>query len=160
MKYVKKINWLALVICIAIPLAVGFISGFISGDSMESFNSLTKPPFSPPAWLFPVAWSILYVLMGISSYLVYTSSAPENLKENALKTYGAQLLINFSWSIIFFNFSLYYAAFIWILVLIFLVGLLIKQCLAISKLSAYLLFPYLLWICFAAYLNLGIALIN
>ncbi len=160
MKKLKNINLLALMICIAIPLAVGFVSGFISGDSMESFNSLTKPPFSPPGWLFPLAWSILYILMGISSYLVYTSSASKELKQSALKTYGIQLIINFSWSIIFFNFNLYYAAFIWILVLIFLVGLLIKQCLEISKLSAYLLFPYLLWICFAAYLNLGIALLN
>ncbi len=156
----STINWALLAICIAIPLAVGFVSGFISGDSMESFNALQKPPLSPPDWIFPVVWSILYILMGISSYLILVADVPKEQKQSALKTYVAQLVLNFSWSIIFFNFSLYYAAFVWILVLITLVIILIIQASPISKLASYLLIPYLLWLCFAAYLNLGIALIN
>ncbi len=155
-----KTNWKALIICILIPLGVGFLSGFITGDSMESFNNFIKPPLSPPGWLFPVVWTILYILMGISSYLIYSSDSSKQQKHEALQIYALQLIVNFFWSILFFNFSLYYASFLWILLLIALIILLIYKAYPISNAAAKLLIPYLAWVTFAAYLNLGIALLN
>ena len=76
-----KINWKALVISILIPLAVGAVAGFLTGGGMEAFGTMNKPPLSPPAWLFPIAWTILYTLMGISSYLIYVSR-PEEKNRN------------------------------------------------------------------------------
>ncbi len=155
-----KINWKALLINIAIPLAVGFISGFITSNTVEIFEQLVKPPLSPPAILFPIVWTILYILMGISSYLVYVSGAKSEQKQTVMKINAAQLFFNFFWSIIFFGLSLYYVGFVWIIILIALVVLLIIKSKPISKYSAYLLIPYLAWISFAAYLNLAIAILN
>ena len=98
-----KIKWKTLLICIALPLAVGGLSALISGGGMESFATLEKPPLSPPGWLFPVVWSILYVLMGIASYLVLMSDASGAVIGGGLKLYGAQLFFNFMWSILFFK---------------------------------------------------------
>ena len=98
-----KIQWDKLLKSIALPLAVGGVSALISMDAMQSFGSLNQPPLSPPAWLFPLVWSILYVLMGIASYLVLVSDKPARAK-TALTVYGVQLFFNFFWSIIFFNF--------------------------------------------------------
>ena len=109
-----KINWKVLIWSIAIPLLVGAFSAFLTMDSMQSFDLITKPPLSPPAWLFPVVWSILFVLMGIASYLVYTSNAPTEQKNRALTVYAVQLVVNFFWSIIFFNLEAYLFAFLWL----------------------------------------------
>lgn len=109
-----KIQFKKLIFCIAIPLAVGGISALLTSNTMETFSTINKPPLSPPAWLFPVVWTILYVLMGIASYLVLTSEKPNR---DALTTYAIQLAFNFFWSIIFFNFELYLLAFIWLVLL-------------------------------------------
>lgn len=109
-----KIQWKKLIICLAIPLAVGGISAFLIQDSMETFDTLQKPPLSPPGWLFPVVWTILYILMGIASYLVLTSSSPN---QTALTLYGIQLTFNFIWPLIFFNRQQYLFAFIWLVLL-------------------------------------------
>ncbi len=155
-----KIQWKALLINIVIPLAVGAISGFVTSNTEQIFEQLNKPPLSPPAILFPIVWSILYLFMGISSYIVYTSNFDIKQKQNAIKLNAAQLVVNFFWSIIFFGLSLYFVGFIWVLLLIVLVVLLIKTVKPISKYSAFFLYPYLAWICFAAYLSLAIAIIN
>ncbi len=149
-----------LAISIFIPLAVGALAGFISGDSMQSFNELIKPSLSPPGWVFPIVWPILYILMGISSFLVFTSYNPSGDKMQALKLYALQLVFNFFWSILFFNFGLYYFSFIWLVILWLLIALTIKSMYPISKLAAYLMIPYLLWVTFAGYLNLSIAILN
>ncbi len=155
-----KINYKVLIICIAIPLIVGFLSGFITSDSVQSFNSLNKPTLTPPASVFPVAWSILYVLMGLSSYVIFMANANEDKKKEALKIYGVQLFFNFCWSIIFFSFELYFIAFLWLLALIALVVLLMIKAKSIDIKATYLLVLYLAWICFAGYLNFAIFILN
>lgn len=155
-----KIKWKELIISLIIPLAVGGVSGFLNRDSMKSFESLNQPPLSPPGWLFPVVWTILYVFMGIASYLVYTSYATKRQKDTALTAYGVQLFFNFVWSFLFFNFGLYTFSFIWILILLALIILTAVLFSKISKPAAYLMIPYILWVSFAAYLNLGVAILN
>lgn len=147
-------------ICIAVPLLVGGLAGLISKNSMREFALLNKPPLSPPGWLFPVVWTILYILMGIASYLILTSGAPQASIGKALKLYGLQLLFNFFWTIWFFNLQLYFFAFLWLIVLWLLIFATIVFFSRISKPAAYLMIPYLLWVTFAGYLNLGIALLN
>lgn len=152
-----KIQWKNLITCLAIPLAVGSLSALLTQNSMAAFAAVNKPCLSPPGWLFPIVWTILYILMGIASYLVLTSGKPNS---TALSTYGIQLVFNFFWSIIFFNLRLYLFAFIW-LVLLWL--LILKTALLfyrISKPAGYLMVPYLLWVTFAGYLNLSIYLLN
>ena len=138
-------NKSALIISILIPLAVGSMSALFSGN-MLSYSILDKPAFSPPGFIFPIVWTILYILMGISSYIVYSSNSPN--KPKALLIYGIQLFFNFCWSIIFFGLDLYLFAFIWLIALIF------------SPLAAYLQIPYLIWCIFAAYLNFSIFILN
>lgn len=152
-----KIQWKKLIICIAIPLAVGGLSALLTRGSMQTFELLNKPPLSPPGWLFPVVWTILYVLMGIASYLVLTSGQNNG---DALTTYGLQLFVNFFWSIIFFNMEQYFIAFIWLILLWLLIAKTMYQFYQISKPAAYLLIPYLLWVTFAGYLNFAIFLLN
>lgn len=152
-----KIQWKSLIICLAISLTVGSLSAFLTRNSMETFNSIIKPAFSPPGWLFPVVWTILYILMGIASYLVLTSGKPN---DSALAIYSIQLVFNFFWSIIFFNMKLYLFAFLWLVLLWLLIlktALLFYQ---ISKPAGYLMVPYLLWVTFAGYLNFSIYLLN
>ena len=148
----KKIDIKKLVISILIPVVLGFVVGLITNNSMESFNNLIKPKLSPPGILFPIVWTILYTLMGISSYLIGNSKC---------KTiYYFQLFFNLFWSIIFFSFELRLIAFLWILVLIYLVVKMIICFYKENKTAAYLQIPYLLWLLFAAYLNLSIYLLN
>lgn len=152
-----KIQWKDLITCLAIPLAVGGLSALLTQNSMETFRLVNKPALAPPGWVFPVVWTILYILMGIASYLVLTSGKPN---DTALTVYGIQLVFNFFWSIIFFNLEMYLFAFIWLVVLwllIFKTAILFYQ---ISKPAGYLMIPYLLWVAFAGYLNLSIYLLN
>lgn len=154
-----KIQWKKLIISVLIPLAVGGLSAWLTRNSMESFDNLAKPPLSPPGWLFPVVWSILFVLMGIASYLVLVSDKPARAK-TALTVYGIQLAFNFFWSIIFFNFEMYLFAFVWLMILWLLIILTTVLFWRIDKRAGYLMLPYLVWVTFAAYLNFGIYLLN
>lgn len=155
-----KSNKVTFIICIAIPLAVGAISGYLTRGGMEIFKILDKPPLSPPGWLFPVVWGILYVLMGIASYLVVTSDADQKEISKALNLYGAQLAVNFFWPIFFFGFTLYLFSFLWLILLWILIVFTILFFYKISKTAAYLMIPYLVWVTFAGYLNAGIWLLN
>lgn len=152
-----NIQWKRLITCLAIPLAVGAVSALLTQNSMQMFETIQKPPLSPPGWLFPIVWTILYVLMGIASYLVLTSKKPNH---TALTVYGIQLAFNFIWPIIFFNLELYFAAFIWLVLLWLLIVVTIIQFDSISKPAKYLMIPYLLWVTFAGYLNFTIYLVN
>ena len=124
---------------------------------MDTFAVINKPVLSPPGWLFPVVWTILYILMGIASYLVFTSEKPHTA---AFTVYGIQLIFNFFWSIIFFDLELYLFAFIWLVILWFLVLKTTCMFYQISKPAGYMMLPYLLWVTFAGYLNLSIYLLN
>ncbi len=129
----------------------------LTQNNMELFESINKPALAPPGWLFPVVWTILYILMGIASYLILTSGKPD---AGALTVYGIQLAFNLFWSIIFFNLKRYLFAFVWLILLWLLIlktALLFYQ---ISKSAGYLMLPYLLWVTFAGYLNFFIYLLN
>ena len=160
----KKANVLKLIIAIIIPLAVGVLSSFITKDAMISFNAMKKPPLAPPGILFPIVWSILYVLMGISSCIIYEfnvkiDTVKSRIKNDCLVLYVIQLVFNFFWSSLFFRFKLYYFALAWLVVLWILVFALILKCMKINKIASYLLIPYILWMTFAAYLNISITLL-
>lgn len=160
MKMKQEIKIKPLIAAIAIPLAVGGLSAFITKDAMSAFELLRKPPLSPPAWLFPVAWTILYILMGIASYFVWNKKVSPARKERALSFYAIQLAANFLWSIIFFSLEMYLAAFLWLVMLFLLVlvtGVLFYY---IDKNAGRLMIPYVLWCGFALYLNLGVWILN
>jgi tryptophan-rich sensory protein len=158
----KKNNKIQLVIAILIPLIVGGISAFITRDGTSAFKSMNQPPLAPPSWLFPVAWTILYILMGISSYFIYKNNDPFKVvyRDKALIFYILQLIFNFFWSIIFFNLKLYYFAFFWLLVMLTFIILLMINAKKVDIIAFYLLIPYILWVIFAGYLNIGIAILN
>ena len=156
----KKINFKALIIAILIPLAVGGLSALLTRGLMQSFEMINKPPLSPPGILFPIVWSILYVLMGVASYFVYVSDTAEGTKRVALTLYGVQLFFNFFWSILFFNLEAYLAAFVWLVILLILIIATAVLFYAIDKKAGILLVPYILWVSFAGYLNLAIYFLN
>lgn len=156
----KTINIKRLLISIAISLGVGGLAALLTRGSMDIYMPLNKPPLAPPAILFPIVWTILYILMGISAYMIKETEADEQLKSKALNTYGFQLLFNFLWSIVFFNLGNPLVAFGVIIMLWVLIIMMIKQFNEINPLAAKLQIPYLLWVTFAAYLNLGIYLLN
>lgn len=145
-----------LIIAIFIPLAVGILSSLLSGSM--AYSAFNKPSFSPPSYLFPIVWTVLYILMGISSYIIYSSNSPD--KRKALTTYAIQLFFNFFWSILFFGLSQYLLAFVWLILLIVLIVVMIYQFYQIQPVAAYLQIPYLLWCLFAAYLNFTIYMLN
>ena len=155
-----KINKRLLFICIAIPVIVGIVSALLTRNSMELFQSIDKPPLAPPGWLFPVVWTILYILMGISSYLILQSGESQEEIRKALTIYGYQLVVNFLWPTFFFNFGWYFFSFLWLVLLWVLVLIMILRFKNISKLAAYMNIPYLVWLTFAGYLNLGIWILN
>jgi Tryptophan-rich sensory protein (mitochondrial benzodiazepine receptor homolog) len=154
----KKIQWKPLIINILIPLGIGLLSGLITHNAMNKFNMLNKPPLAPPAVLFPIVWTILYILMGISAYLVYTSNSI--YQQKALNIYFLQLFFNFAWSIIFFGFEWRLFAFIWLVILWLLIIEMIIIFRKINPIAAYLQIPYLLWVTFAAYLNYSVYMLN
>lgn len=138
----KKINYRTLAIYIAIPLFFGTIVGLITSKQSSNYGGPV------PGWIFPVVWTILYILMGISSYLIRDN-------KDLLKIYYLNLAVNLLWPIIFFSFGLKTLAFFWILLLILIVGYMMYRFYNYNRLSAYLLIPYILWLVFASFLNLS-----
>ena len=155
-----KPDWKKLLICLAIPLAVGGLAALLTGGGMGAYSQFVQPPLSPPGWLFPVVWTILYLLMGYATYRVVTSAAPKEDIRKALTLYGAQLLVNFLWPLIFFGLGWYWVAFVVLLLLWVLVFLTFRAFSKIDEIAGDLLLPYILWLTFAAYLNFGVALLN
>ena len=154
-----KQNVKALLIALAIPLAVGGLATLLSGG-MGDFRMLNQPPLSPPGWVFPVVWTVLYLLMGYSSYRVYTAGKPPAFTQRALKLYAAQLFFNFLWPIVFFSFAWYLGAFFVLLILWALILLTLRAFTVIDETAGDLLIPYILWVTFAGYLNLGVYFLN
>ena len=160
MEMKRDIKWKALIPAMAIPLATGRLSSWLTRDGMRRFNALAKPPLSPPQWLFPVAWTALYLMMGTASYLVWVSDASPARKERALTVYGFSLAVNFLWPILFFTMQAWLPAFFLLLVLLALVAVSAMRFSAITPPAGKLLIPYLLWLVFAGYLNLGVWVLN
>ena len=146
------------IISVLIALGVGALSALFTMGNMSIYQSINTPPLSPPGWLFPVVWAILYILMGISSAIIYEKGKGKNTE--SLKVYALQLVVNFFWSIIFFNLRTYLFAFIWLLILLYLIGVMIYRFYQIDPLAAYLQIPYFLWVTFAGYLNFMIFILN
>lgn len=154
-----KPNIKKLLIYLAIPLAVGGLSA-LSGGGMSDYASLNQPPLAPPGWVFPVVWTILYLLMGYAAYRVSESGAPTQQIRQALLVYWLQLAVNFIWSPIFFGLELRLSAFIVLLILWLLICLTIYRFSKLDEKAGDLLLPYILWVTFAGYLNLGVFLLN
>lgn len=149
------------IISIAIALGVGALSALLTRGSMEIYAQINQPPLAPPSWVFPVVWFVLFTLMGIGSALVYVnrSNEPESAA-SALKIYATNLVFNFLWSIVFFNFRAYLFAYIWLMILWVIIIVMIAKFRRVSPAAAWMQVPYLLWVTFASYLNLMIYLLN
>lgn len=143
-----------LLVSLLISLETGVIAGFLTFGSMAQYQEMYHPPLAPPGWVFPVVWLLLYTLMGIASYRIYL----KNPKAEALKLYLIQLAVNFFWPVFFFNLGWQVFAAVWLLVLWYLVFVMIKEFARIDEGAARLMIPYLVWLTFAAYLNIVIAL--
>ena len=139
-----------------LPIVGGALVGLIISGYMN-YGDMVKPPLSPPSYIFPIIWTILYILMGIS-YFIATKNNENDKELNQI--YILQLLVNFFWPIIFFVLKMYFTAFLWIILLIILVIVMIKELLKNNKISGCLQIPYLIWLLFATYLNIGIFLLN
>ncbi len=149
------------VISVAIALAVGGLSALLTKNNMSVYNNIERPALAPPMVVFPIVWSMLFILMGISSAMVWVHREKDpDTAFAALRVYGMQLILNFFWSIIFFNMQAYLFAFIWLALLWIFILVMIVQFKTISPLAAYLQLPYLLWVTFAGYLTLMIYLLN
>ncbi|MCB2290412.1 tryptophan-rich sensory protein [Clostridium sp. CS001] len=155
-----KKNIIAFIISIVIAQGVGLLSGFLSMTASNSYEAFNKPFFSPPGWVFPVVWSILYFLMAIAAYRIWLKGKSREDVSKALTLYGTQLLLNFLWSLIFFRFRLYAIAFLELLLLIVFILLTTFEFFRIDKPSGYLMIPYILWVSFAGVLNYAIWMLN
>lgn len=149
------------VISIAIALAVGGLAAFLTRNDMDLYKEIVLPPLAPPSILFPIVWSILYVLMGISAAMIYLrkNEAP-NAVRDALSVYGINLVLNFMWSIIFFKFRAFLLAFLWLIALLAVIIKMILDFKKIKPIAGYLQIPYAVWVAFAGYLNFAIWLLN
>ncbi len=156
----KAFSFTKMIISVVIAELTGALSALLAGGFSEFFEVYTVPPLQPPASVFIIAWIILYALMGVSSYNIYNAYADKNAIKHALTVYIVQLALNFSWSIIFFRFKLLWTGAVIILALIILVAAMIIMFRKIRKSAAYMNIPYLLWLCFALYLNVATAIIN
>lgn len=146
---------------IALALAVGALSTIVTGGGKGFYEQINKPPFSPPSILFPIVWTVLYVLMGVSAARIKQKGKLFVEKSaDALNIYRLSLFVNFFWSIIFFNFKWFLLAFLWLLLLWTLVLATIVKYRRMSPLASLLQIPYLLWVTFAGYLNVMIFLLN
>lgn len=153
-------TWKPYVISAAIAIAVGALSGLLSVKGMEVYTAaVEKPVLTPPGWVFGVVWTVLYALMGISAARIWLSK-DNGAKDKGLNLYVAQLIVNFFWSLIFFNAQAFGFAVLWLLLLWVLVLLMILQFYKVDKFAARLQIPYLIWLTFAAYLNIGVWLLN
>ena len=156
----NSINLKKLITSILIPLIVGILSAVITNGSMDVYGMIKTPPLAPPSILFPIVWTILFVLMGISLYIIRMQRCDEKTKKEAYFIFGAQLLFNFLWSIFFFVVQAYTFSAIWLVLMIVLIISMIVKFLKINQIAGYIQIPYLIWCIFALYLNIAIAILN
>lgn len=159
-KEVKKFIY-----CVLIPLLIGYLSSLISkmicgGDMITYYHELIKPGFAPPGILFPIVWTIIYILMGTASYIIMSHKKDEMKVKDAMFYYWLQLALNFIWSILFFGFQLRLTALVDIALLIIFVVIMIYNFYKIRPLAAYINIPYIMWLIYAFILNYFIWFIN
>lgn len=145
---------------VAYPVGGGALSAILTSGAMKSYADMSKPPLSPPGWVFPVVWTILYILMGISLYIIRESAISRCQKNDAILKFVIQLILNILWPIWFFSFRFCAFAAVWLVALIISVALMINAFSKISRTAAYIQIPYLLWCIFALYLNIGICVLR
>lgn len=155
---VKSFNLKRLLISLAIPLLAGGAATLLSPDSSEIYATLNKPFMAPPGYVFPIVWTVLYILMGLAAYIV-TSQKSETVRD-ALKIYYLSLGLNALWPVIFFTFGLYWAAAAELFLLWLSCLLVFWCCFNIDRTAAWLFLPTVLWVSFAAYLNVSFAMLN
>ena len=154
-----RINLPKVITSIALPLVIGFLGSVFTVSAITTwYTTLNKPFFSPPNFIFAPVWTTLYILMGISLYLLWTSK--KKAKDKAIEFFLIQLVLNLFWSVIFFGLHNPQVAFVEIIALWFFIFLTIRQSYSVSKISAYLLYPYIVWVSFALVLNLFIVILN
>lgn len=155
-----KKNWKIYAAGILIAEAVGALSAWLSRSGMEAYSAtVTQPALTPPTWLFPVAWTVLYALMGIGAARVWLApDTPE--RRRGLNLFVAQLIVNFFWSLIFFNLQAFGFALIWLLLLLGLVLWMTVEFTRTDRLAGLLQLPYLLWLAFAGYLTFMVWMLN
>ena len=146
-------------VSILLTLAVGGVGGFLTSLGMDSFDALTKPPLTPPSFIFPIVWTVLFILMGVGAARIYLTE-PTAARNRALIVYFVQLAVNFLWSVIFFNLQAYGFAFFWLILLWVLILTMIYLFCKVDKPAALIQIPYAIWVTFAGYLNLMIWLMN
>jgi len=152
-----KVDFQKLVVALGMPVLIGILGSFFTAPAIGSwYTTLNKPPFTPPSWVFPIAWSVLYILMGISLYILWKK---KNTK-TATHLFMLQLILNLLWSILFFGLKMPAIALIELLLLLGTVLITTKKFYEISRTAAYLMVPYILWLCFAALLNYYIVILN
>ncbi len=156
---ITSIDKKKLLISLAIPLAVGALASFLNREEIGAFAEIRQPMFAPPQILFPIVWTILYLLMGVSFYLIRSSSKAAGKREATI-LYALQLAANFIWTFLFFGAGRYFAAWVWILLLLALIVGMLTAFFRVSRAAAYLQIPYLVWVGFACVLNYQIFLLN
>ena len=152
-----RIEWKTLIISVAVSLGAGLLGTILAPNIRTAYLTMEKPPLAPPGWVFPVVWTILYVLMGIAAYRIWINPVGAARRE-ALLYYVAQLVVNVLWPLIFFEWKAYWLAFVWLLLLWYLVFQTWRKFKDLDRRAGVLLIPYLVWLTFAAYLNLATAI--
>ena len=145
----RRISVGTLIFALFIPLFVGAVSAALSRKGMLMYGDMQKPPLSPPPWVFSVAWTILYIMMGLASYFIIVSETDMRSKAMALIIYSVQLAMNFMWSIFFFNMGILLFSFVWLMIMWGIVILCALRFFPINRTAAFLLIPYILWLIFA-----------
>lgn len=146
------------VIFIFINLVAASLAGWIASGAMQEYEAIRKSALTPPSFVFPIVWTILYVLMGISAAMIYQTESPK--KASALRIYVIQLIVNLVWSFLFFNLQMYGLSFFWLLFLWLLIIAMIASFRTISPTAAILQIPYLIWVTFAGYLAFSVWMLN
>ena len=156
----KKLPWKTYLLWILLTEAVGALSGWLTREGSKLYSeTIVQPPLSPPGFVFPIVWGILFALMGISGARIYLAPA-SGTRSRGLLLFLGQLAFNFCWSLFFFNGQWFGFAFLWLLILWGLILWMIQSFRRIDPLAAWLQVPYALWVTFAAYLNFGVWALN
>ena len=156
----KTLNLKKLGISLLVTFGAAALGYFFSRDAMQDYANLAQPPLAPPSWVFSVIWPILYLLMSIALYMVANSKAPQQQKSLGYTLYGIQLVFNFLWTLFFFVFGLYTFSAVWLVALILIVAANIFVFWRVNSTAGKLMLPYIIWLLFALYLNIGIAILN
>jgi benzodiazapine receptor len=152
-------SWKPYVFFILLAETVGVLSAFLTRTGMENYNMIVKPALTPPSILFPIVWTILFALMGIGAARIWLSP-PSPDRTQSLILFTFQLIVNFFWSLFFFNLQAFGFSFLWLIILWILILLMILSYQKVDKIAAWLQIPYLLWVTFAGYLNYMVWMLN